>query len=198
MNQPQTLYASPLTPSRYDPVYVPSRRSSSVLSNRSSKSTIDILCENAFIQSNMLRKSTSSSMAFPSSSYSNSNRLSRWRARRADSPLATPQPRSQSAMSHISFNQRQNQDSRIYHRGLPSYMLRTRLRSFNVGTDGEEKTSRSYSSIGNVSFTPYSSRPASPHRSISSVDGRDYKGNSESHYFTLQGGKRVSMTEYEK
>ena len=81
-------------------------------------------------------------MAFPSSSYSNSNRLSRWRARRADSPPATPQPRSQSAMSHISFNQRENQDSRIYHRGLPSYMLRTRLRSFNVGTDGEEKTSR--------------------------------------------------------
>ena len=39
MNQPQTLYASPLTPSRYDPVYVPSRRSSSVLSNRSSKVT---------------------------------------------------------------------------------------------------------------------------------------------------------------
>ena len=34
--------------------------------------------------------------------------------------------------------------------------------------------------------------------SLISVDGRDYKGTSDAHYFTLQSGKRVSMTEYEK
>ena len=99
------------------------------------------MCENAFAQSNILRKSTSSATAFPSSSRPNS-RLTRWRARPGDSPPGTPLPRSQSAMSHITYNQRDDSNSRIYHRGLPSYMLRTRLQSFNVGASGEEKNTR--------------------------------------------------------
>ena len=175
--QPQTYLASPLTPSKYDPVYVPSRRSSSIMSNKSSKvkliriprvhklisckyciyflvyklnvfllkSTIDILCENAISQSLMLRKSTSSSSAFPMyrSSYSTIDRFSRSRIRRADSPPIFPPARSQSAMSHISLDETTH-TNRIYHQGLPPYNLRRRLQSFNSGVDKEEIHSRYY------------------------------------------------------
>ena len=108
------------------------------------KSTIDILCENAFVQSQMLRKSTSSSMVFPSSvsHYTPSDRFSRSRFKRADSPPAPHQPRSQSAMSQASFGRKMTTDNRHYYKGLPSYMLRGRLESFSYREERQQSSFR--------------------------------------------------------
>ena len=108
------------------------------------KSTIDILCENAFVQSQMLRKSTSSSTVFPSSvsHYTPSDRFPRSRFKRADSPPVSHQPRSQSAMSQASFGRKMTTDNRHYYKGLPSYMLRGRLESFSYREDRQQSSSR--------------------------------------------------------
>ena len=108
------------------------------------KSTIDILCENAFVQSQMLRKSTSSSMVFPSSvsHYTPSDHLSRSRFKRADSPPVSHQARSQSAMSQTSFGRKMTTDNRHYYKGLPSYLLRGRLESFSYREDRQQSSIR--------------------------------------------------------
>ena len=75
--------------------------------------------------------------------HSVSDRISRSLNRREDSPTNFSQPRSQSAMSHISAS-RDNNSSRSYNQGLPSYMLRSRLQSFNYGADRSETNRRYY------------------------------------------------------
>ena len=92
----------------------------------------------------MLRKSTSSSMVFPSSvsHYTPSDRFSRSRFKRADSPPVSHQPRSQSAMSQASFGRKMTTDNRHYYKGLPSYMLRGRLESFSYREERQQSSFR--------------------------------------------------------